>query len=75
MTDFAFIFAFEGMMNFSLNKRIWSLASSDSAISSEFASAGNDGFFICCCSSVDMEPILAVCDEKENKGCCLTMSV
>jgi len=57
VTDFDFMFVFEGMMNFSLNDRRWSFASSDCANSSELASAENDGFFILRCSSVATEPI------------------
>lgn len=40
----AFMLAFEGMVNFSLNERMWSFASSDSAYSIVFASLGNVGF-------------------------------
>ena len=42
----AFMFAFEGMMNFSLNDRMWSFASSDSAYSFVFASLGKVGFVV-----------------------------
>lgn len=40
----AFMFAFEGIVNFSLNDRMWSFASSDSAYSFVFASLGKVGF-------------------------------
>ena len=43
-TFFAFMFAFEGMMNLERKDRMWHFASSDCACSSELAPAANVGF-------------------------------
>lgn len=55
------MFFLDGTMNFSLNERIWSFASSDFAYSSEFASAGNVGLTVVVCS-IAMDPMMAVID-------------